>query len=44
MEKTSQLLKNGLDQYPDDPEMSKEEYQKTLPKLIQDLTKYNMCG
>lgn len=41
--KTSELLKNGLDQYPEDTRMSKEAYQEKIPELIQDLVKNNKC-
>ena len=31
---TSELLKSGLDSYPENPDISKEVYLETLPKLI----------
>jgi len=41
--KTSFLLKNGLDHYADNPNLSKEEYKELIPEIIQDLVKYNKC-
>ncbi len=43
MVKTSTILKNSLNDYPEDPRMSKEKYLRDLPKLIQDIVRLNKC-
>ena len=42
-QKISALLKNGLDQYPEDPRLSKEEFKERLSGIIEDLVKNNNC-